>query len=77
MDLFVTNVDQEIFSRYPNNRDNTFEEVAMPQGMGMGTRWMSDWSPKFFDFDNDGNMDLNLAHGFPDDLVEELSPSDL
>jgi hypothetical protein len=39
----------------------------------MSTRWMSGWGLKFFDYDNDGNLDLMIANGFPDDLVEELS----
>jgi enediyne biosynthesis protein E4 len=73
MDLFVANIDQEIFSLYQNNHDETFEDVAMQQGIGMATRWMSGWGLKFFDYDNDGNMDLIIANGFPDDLVEEFS----
>jgi hypothetical protein len=73
MDLFVANIDEEIFSLYQNNRDLTFNDVAMPLGIGMATRWMSGWGLKFFDYDNDGNLDLVLANGFPDDLVEEFS----
>jgi enediyne biosynthesis protein E4 len=73
MDLFVANIDQEIFSLYQNNHDGTFDDVAMPLGIGMATRWMSGWGLKFFDYDNDGNLDLILANGFPDDLVDELS----
>jgi hypothetical protein len=73
MDLFVANIDQEIFSLYQNNRDNTFDDQAMPLGIGMSTRWMSGWGLKFFDYDNDGNLDLIQANGFPDDLVEEFS----
>jgi len=42
-------------------------------GIGMPTRWMSGWGLKFFDFDNDGDLDLICSNGFPDDLVEELS----
>jgi hypothetical protein len=34
---------------------------------------MSGWGLKFFDYDNDGNLDLIQANGFPDDLVEEFS----
>ena len=73
MDLFVANIDEEIFSLYQNNRDQTFDDQAMPAGIGMATRWMSGWGLKFFDYDNDGNVDLFLANGFPDDLVEEFS----
>ena len=73
MDLFVANIDQEIFSLYRNNQDETFDDVSMPMGIGMSTRWMSGWGLKFFDYDNDGNLDLIVANGFPDDLVEQLS----
>ncbi|HZD47772.1 MAG TPA: CRTAC1 family protein, partial [Silvibacterium sp.] len=40
---------------------------------GMATRWMSGWGLKFFDYDNDGNVDLILSNGFPDDLVDQIS----
>ena len=73
MDLFVANIDEEIFSLYQNNHDGTFDDVAMQQGIGMATRWMSGWGLKFFDYDNDGNMDLILSNGFPDDLVDQIS----
>ena len=73
MDLFVANIDHEIFSLYRNKRDGTFDDAAIPAGIGMSTRWMSGWGLKFFDYDNDGELDLLLSNGFPDDLVEEFS----
>ena len=73
MDIFVANIDEEIFSLYKNNGDNTFDDLAMPMGIGMPTRWMSGWGLKFFDYDNDGNLDIIVANGFPDDLVEQFS----
>jgi hypothetical protein len=75
MDLFVANIDQEIFSLYRNNGDGTYEDVAMPLGIGMPTRWMSGWGLKFLDYDNDGDLDLILANGFPDDLIDQTSSS--
>jgi hypothetical protein len=33
---------------------------------------MSGWGLKFFDYDNDGNLDLLLANGNPDDLIETM-----
>lgn len=71
MDLFVTNVDQEMYSLYHNNRDETFDDMATPYGIGMVTRLMSGWGVKFFDYDNDGTLDLFLANGHPDDKIEE------
>ncbi len=70
-DLFVTNVDQEIYSLYHNAHDGTFEDLAGPMGLGRITRLMSGWGVKFFDYDNDGNVDLFIANGHPDDRIEE------
>jgi enediyne biosynthesis protein E4 len=72
-DLFVTNVDQEMYSMYRNNHDLTFEDMAEPLGLGRLTRLMSGWGVKFFDYDNDGNVDLFIANGHPDDKIEEHS----
>lgn len=72
-DLFVTNVDQEMYSIYRNNRDRTFQDMAGPMGIGRATRLMSGWGLKFFDYDNDGNVDLFIANGHPDDKIEEHS----
>jgi enediyne biosynthesis protein E4 len=73
MDLFVANIDHEMYSLYQNNHDETFDDQAISTGIGMATRLMSGWGLKFFDYDNDGNLDLLLANGNPDDLIEELT----
>jgi len=72
-DLFVTNVDQEMYSIYRNNHDLTFDDKAGPMGLGRLTRLMSGWGVKFFDYDNDGNADLFIANGHPDDKIEAHS----
>jgi hypothetical protein len=72
-DLFVTNVDQEMYAIYKNNHDLTFEDLAGPMGLGRTTRLMSGWGLKFFDYDNDGNVDLFIANGHPDDRIEQHS----
>ncbi len=73
-DLFVANIDYEMYSLYHNNHDETFDDMAMQTGIGQATRLMSGWGLKFFDYDNDGNLDLFLANGNPDDLIESLHP---
>ncbi len=72
MDLFVANLDREMYSLYHNNHDATFDDEAGVTGIGTATRLMSGWGLKFFDFDNDGDLDLFLANGNPDDLVEQI-----
>jgi hypothetical protein len=72
MDLFVANLDHERFALYQNNHDETFDDQAGPDGIGAATHLMSGWGLKFFDYDNDGNLDLFLANGNPDDLIETM-----
>lgn len=72
-DLFVTNIDQEMYALYRNNGDETFTDVAHRHGIAQATRQMSGWGLKLFDFDNDGNVDLILANGHPDDMIEQYS----
>jgi hypothetical protein len=72
MDLFVANLDREMFAIYQNNHDETFDDMALPTGVGKATKFMSGWGLKFFDYDNDGNLDLLLANGNPDDLINLL-----
>jgi hypothetical protein len=67
-DLFVANIDQELFSLYQNQKDLTF--IDRPGEIGQATRLLSGWGLKFFDYDNDGDPDLILANGHPDDMVE-------
>jgi hypothetical protein len=69
-DLFVSNVDQEMFAFYRNNKDESFSDIAHGQGVAQATRLLSGWGLKFFDYDNDGNVDLFLANGHPDDMID-------
>jgi hypothetical protein len=72
-DLFVANVDQERFSLYHNVGRETFRDVAFENGVAQATALLSGWGLKLFDYDNDGNVDLILANGHPDDMIENYS----
>lgn len=67
-DLFVANIDQEFFSLYHNQKDLTFTDEAGE--IAPATQLLSGWGLKFFDYDNDGDPDLFLTNGHPDDLIE-------
>ena len=72
-DLFVSNVDHEMYSVYINNKDESFSDAAQPNGVARSTRLMSGWGLKYFDYDNDGLVDLILANGHPDDMIDSYS----
>ena len=72
-DLFVANVDHEMFSVYQNNKDETFRDVAQENGVARATQLLSGWGMKYFDYDNDGLVDLFLANGHPDDMIDSYS----
>jgi hypothetical protein len=62
-----------MYSIYKNNHDLTFDDMTGPMGIGRITRLMSGWGLKFFDYDNDGNIDLFVVNGHPDDKIEQHS----
>src|SRR6266567_1951556 len=74
IDLFVANIDHEMFSLYHNNRDETFTDVAPAFGIASGTLLLSGMGQKFFDYDNDGNSDLLLCNGHPELNVDKMVP---
>ena len=39
--------------------------------IGTATKLLSGWRLKFFDYDNDGNLDLLLCNGHSDDIVDK------
>jgi hypothetical protein len=75
VDLFVGNIDHEFYALFRNYGKETFNDVALPAGIAAATRFLSGWGLKFFDFDNDGNLDLILCNGHPDTMVKVYTPT--
>ncbi len=71
-DLFVSNIDQEMFSLYRNLEGQDFHDASVE--VRKETRLFSGWGLKFFDFDSDGDPDLILANGHPDDMIGLFKP---
>lgn len=71
-DLFVANIDHEFFSLYHNEKELIFTD--QPGDIAPATHLLSGWGLKFFDYDNDGDPDLFLVNGHPDDMIESRIP---
>ncbi len=71
-DLFVANIDQEMFSLYRNLGGDDFSDTSL--AVQRATRLSSGWGLKFADFDNDSDPDLILANGHPDDMIGMFKP---
>jgi len=71
-DLFVANIDHEFFSLYHNDKDLIFSD--QPGEIAPTTHLLSGWGLKFFDYDNDGDPDLFLVNGHPDDMIASRVP---
>lgn len=74
-DLFVANFNRERFALYRNRGDQTFSDEAGTTGIAEATQMYSGWGLKFFDFDADGDQDLIVCNGHPDDLIEVINTS--
>ncbi|MCY2988545.1 MAG: CRTAC1 family protein [Planctomycetota bacterium] len=67
-DLLITNFFGETSTLYRNLRGQGFEDVTNGSGLGPASRERNGYGTVFFDFDNDGWLDLFVANGHMDDL---------
>ena len=70
LDLFV--VCTEINTLYQNNGDGTFTDETVAAGLGEPTHLLVGFSPSFLDYDNDGDLDILIANGHFQDIIESL-----
>jgi hypothetical protein len=69
-DIIVTDLSNERYMLFRNNRDGTFTDVTNRSGLGNETLPYSGWGTRFFDFDNDGWKDLFVAQGHVMDTIQ-------
>jgi hypothetical protein len=72
-DLFVTTLSGETYSLYRNRGEGAFAYATPGSGIGEATLAFSGWGTKFFDYDNDGHLDLFAAQGHVLDTIELTS----
>jgi enediyne biosynthesis protein E4 len=77
LDIFVTNFAGEANALYWNQGDRGFTDISWPSGIARPSAAYVGWGTAFFDFDNDGWLDLFVANGhvFPQmDNVKGSAP---
>jgi hypothetical protein len=62
-DLFITNLVQETFVLYVNDGRGLFEDARSRTGIGPRTGAYTGFGTDWFDYDNDGWLDLLIANG--------------
>ena len=73
-DVIVTDLANQRYALYQNNRDGTFNYVSQSSGLGNMSMLHSGWSLRFVDYDNDGLKDLLIAQGHDLDTIEKTMP---
>lgn len=73
LDIFVTNFSRETNTLYRNNSNGIFADVTYTAHLGDSTFLKLGFGTKFFDADNDGDLDLFVANGHVYSTVESQS----
>ena len=71
-DIFVTNFSGETNTLYRNHGKDGFTDVTEAANLGSASVLSLGFGTKFFDGDNDGFLDLFVANGHINDLIEQI-----
>ena len=72
-DIFVTNFSEELNTLYGNLGQGLFEDITIKAGLGSGFIPLG-FGTKFFDLDNDGDLDIHVTNGHVIDNVALFQP---
>jgi hypothetical protein len=75
-DIFITNFIEQPNTLYENRGSNSFTDRTTLLGLASVGFHYSGWGTKFFDFDNDGWLDLFICNGHTDEQLEKKYPAD-
>ena len=68
----ITNFDNEMIGLYRAVRGGTFDDIAMPAGLGAASRSTLGFGCAFLDANLDGRLDLAVANGHIDETVRNI-----
>jgi hypothetical protein len=74
-DLYVSHLDFQLNRYYRNNGEGTFTDATVATGLGQTNYANSSFGAKFFDFDNDGWVDLLVTNGHILDNIALYHPN--
>ncbi|PYS76400.1 MAG: hypothetical protein DMF66_14960 [Acidobacteria bacterium] len=74
LDIFVTNFSGQTNALFRNAADGTFTEETYPMGLGRVSIPLSGFGAKFFDYDDDGRVDLFVLNGHPFEPINKVFP---
>ncbi len=75
-EILVTNFVDQGHTIYENGGGNLYEDASWKYGIAQIGFHYSGWGTKFFDFDNDGWLDLWETHGHTMEQLEKYFPED-
>jgi enediyne biosynthesis protein E4 len=70
--IAITNFDNEMVGLYQGLKNGTFEDVALPSGVGLASKNSLGFGCVFADINMDGALDLVIANGHIDDTVRNI-----
>jgi hypothetical protein len=68
----ITNFDNEMIGLYRSSATGTFDDIAIPSGLGAASRSTLGFGCAFLDVDLDGLLDLVVANGHIDETVRNI-----
>jgi enediyne biosynthesis protein E4 len=74
-DFVVTNFDSEYHALYQNRGRLPFREVTASSRLAAFTKSYVGWGVRFFDYDNDGDLDLLIVNGHLQETISESNRS--
>jgi hypothetical protein len=74
LELFVANFSGETNALFHNDRQGLFTEVTNKWGLGSISLPLSGFGSRFFDYNNDGQVDLFVLNGHPFEPINKILP---